>query len=87
MSAAVSTNAPPASAEPTDPFYDFTFVGPRRRSVDTGGLSLALKASSDDCLFGLGTRGWTVSAFGPGAAVGGWGWGGWEELDSIEGPL
>ncbi|KAG8955045.1 3',5'-cyclic-nucleotide phosphodiesterase, partial [Tulasnella sp. 408] len=87
MSAAVSTNAPPASTELTDPFYDFTFVGPRRRSVDTGGLALALKASSDDCLFGLGTRGWTVSAFGPGAAVGGWGWGGWEELDSIEGPL
>ncbi|KAG8929515.1 3',5'-cyclic-nucleotide phosphodiesterase [Tulasnella sp. 417] len=86
MSAAVDALAAPAQTQSSDPFYDFTFVGPRRRSVDTGGLSLALKASSDD-LFGLGTRGWTVSAFGPGAAVGGWGWGGWEEVDSIEGPL
>ncbi|KIO25419.1 hypothetical protein M407DRAFT_92010 [Tulasnella calospora MUT 4182] len=85
MSAAVSAVAPPASTESTDPFYDFSFVGPRRKSVDTGGLALALKASSDDCLFG--TRGWTVSAFGPGSAVAGWGWGGWEEVDSIEGPL
>ncbi|KAG8966433.1 hypothetical protein FRB90_010961, partial [Tulasnella sp. 427] len=85
MSAAVSAIAPPFT-QSSDPFYDFTFVGPRRKSVDTGGLALALKASSDDCLLGPGSREWTVSAFGPGAAVGGWGWGGWEP-DSTDGPL
>lgn len=85
MTGTVSAVAAPNEA--SDPFFDFTFVGPRRKSVDTGGLALALKASSDDCLFGLGTRGWTVSAFGPSAANAGWGWGGWDEVDAIEGPL
>ncbi|KAG8955138.1 3',5'-cyclic-nucleotide phosphodiesterase [Tulasnella sp. 424] len=85
MTGTVSAVAAPN--EPSDPFFDFTFVGPRRKSVDTGGLALALKASSDDCLFGLGSRGWTISAFGPSAANAGWGWGGWDEVDAIEGPL
>lgn len=78
---AVSRSAP---VPYPDPVYEF--FGSRRRSVDTGGLALALKGSNDagEGLFGLG-RGLNL-AFGWGTGTG-WGWGGWDDLESAEGPL
>ncbi|KAG8903775.1 3',5'-cyclic-nucleotide phosphodiesterase [Tulasnella sp. 403] len=82
------TIKPSNSDEPirySDPIAEY-FSGVRRRSVDTGGLALALKACQDDgmsALFG--------PAFGKGVAFGsfgaGWGWGGWDDADLCEGPL
>lgn len=68
----------------TDPVYEY-ISGARRRSVDTGGLALALKASEEDGdgIFGL-NRGVNL-AFTWGAGAG-WGWSGWDD-ELGEGPL
>ncbi|KAG8872732.1 3',5'-cyclic-nucleotide phosphodiesterase [Tulasnella sp. 331] len=69
-----------------DPIAEY-YAGARRRSVDTGGLSLALKAGDEasDGMFNLG-RGIHMT-LGLSHVGAGWGWGGWEATDLADGPL
>jgi len=58
----------------SDPIATYTTAG-RRKSVDTGGLALALGYTGDEDDIWYSSR------------ARGSGWGGWEEIGDIEGPL